>query len=162
MPGTNDEVEVLQCVALEVLKGRRRLDKPSVCCRVCGCLTLDGLYQHEICVVCDWHEDGTDDGGPADCGPHYGVSFTEAKENFRLHLTSRNPTEGQRFLRSLPLRPLKNQFLELQQSLYEAARRHNIDEAARIYDSICETIEQITRARVPSMSITKQQEPRNN
>lgn len=138
------------------------LDNPSRCCRVCGSLTLDGLYDHEICIVCDWLEDGTDDGGAINCGPHYGVSLDEAKENFRLYLTSRRPTEGQRFLRTLPLRPLKEQFMNLEQALHEAARNGDSAESERVYRLLCEEIKAISRARLPAMSVEQQRAPRNN
>lgn len=154
--------EALEAAAKRILGGRRAVDKPSVCCRVCGSLSLDGVYSHEICTICDWHEDGNDDGGPTNCGPHYGVNFDEAKENFRLYLTSRRPTEGQRFLRSLPLRRFKEQFLALQQSLYEAARKGDSAESARVYRLLYDALKSISRARLPAMSVEQQRTPRNN
>lgn len=151
----------LEETALRVLGGARQLDMPSRCCRVCGSLALDGLYSHEICLICDWHEDGSNGGGCADCGPHYGVSFEEAKEHFRCYLTSRNPAEGQRFLRALPLRSLKSEFLALQRLLGRSAPR-DIAQSARIYESMCEVLQQIRRTGVPAASLQQQCRPRYN
>lgn len=154
-------VDSLEEIALRALDGKRKVDMPSCCCRVCGSLALDGIYDHEICLICDWHEDGADDGGCADCGPHYGVSFEEAKENFRRYLTSRNPAEGQRFLRAMPLRSLKSEFLALQR-LLRASGLQDVAQSARIYESMCEVLQDIRRAGVPAMALHQQCKPRYN
>lgn len=140
---------VLESMALRIL-GNRCVDMPSVCCRVCGALTLDGQYTHEICALCGWHEDGTDDAGPVDCGPHYGVSFIEAKENFRTYMTSRNPRDGQRFVREAPLKPLKEQFLTLQDSLLQASGKEDFDQAKAAYHGMRNALRAIIQARAPA------------
>lgn len=153
---------ILERMALRILDGNRRIDMPSVCCRVCEALTLDGLYTHEICALCGWHEDGTDDAGPVDCGPHYGVSFSEAKENFRTYMTSRSPHEGQRYLREAPLKPLKEQFLALQETLLEAARNEHFYEATTAYGGMRDTLRTIVRARVPAKAASKRADIQSN
>lgn len=145
----------LEDVALRILGGKKRLDMPAVCCRVCGTLSLDGLYNHEICAFCNWHEDGTDDGGPVDCGPHYGVSFQEAQENFQAYMTSRNPRDGQRFVREAPLKEIKIHILELQEELYQAAVAQQISRAQSLYHEMSDTLKQLVHARAPASAASR-------
>lgn len=145
----------LERMALRILDGKRTVDMPSVCCRVCGALTLDGLYTHEICGLCSWHEDGTDDAGPIDAGPHYGVSFAEARENFAHYATSRNPRDGQRFVREAPLKALKEEFLAMQERFLEAARTEDIATAANAYGRMREALRAIINARAPAKAATR-------
>ncbi|WP_415005630.1 CPCC family cysteine-rich protein [Aestuariivirga sp.] len=54
-------------------------------CPCCGCKTLRGRGQDEICPVCFWEDDGQDD-ADADVvggGPNYNLSLTMARKNFR-------------------------------------------------------------------------------
>ena len=60
-------------------------------CPCCGCKTLHGRGQDEICPVCFWHDDGQDDHNADQVrgGPNYEVSLSQARQNFlQIHASS--------------------------------------------------------------------------
>jgi hypothetical protein len=50
-------------------------------CPCCGCLTLDGRGNYQICPVCRWEDDGQD-ADEVRGGPNRGISLTGAREHF--------------------------------------------------------------------------------
>ena len=55
------------------------------CCECCGYPTLDLPGDYQICWICDWMDDGCNQGGSAT------ETLAEARENFRQYLTYRTP-----------------------------------------------------------------------
>jgi hypothetical protein len=53
-----------------------------VACPVCKCLTLPARGGYDICEVCFWEDDGTDD-PDATGGPNGAVSLAAARANYR-------------------------------------------------------------------------------
>ena len=58
-------------------------------CPCCGYPTLEERMCYEICGLCDWEDDGQDDqdADRINGGPNGDYSLTEARMNFRTHLT---------------------------------------------------------------------------
>lgn len=57
-------------------------------CPCCGYPTLDERVGYDICILCDWEDDGQDD-LDADLikgGPNGDYSLTEARENFKKYI----------------------------------------------------------------------------
>ena len=54
-------------------------------CPCCGFKTLSERFCFEICIVCDWEDDGQDDHDAEvfPGGPNGSLSLTEARANFR-------------------------------------------------------------------------------
>lgn len=57
-------------------------------CPCCGYPTLEFRNDHEICLLCDWEDDGQDSAQAAEVrgGPNGDYSLAEAGENFKAHL----------------------------------------------------------------------------
>jgi hypothetical protein len=53
-------------------------------CPCCGYMTLDERCEYDICPVCFWEDDGTDDhNADSVSGPNHGLSLTQARLNYR-------------------------------------------------------------------------------
>jgi hypothetical protein len=67
-------------------------------CPVCHYPTLGERASYEICLICDWEDDGQDD-ADADVvrgGPNGDYSLTEARANFAAYLTMYRPEDKDR------------------------------------------------------------------
>ena len=66
-----------------------RLRAANVVCPCCGYVTLTERAAYEICPLCWWEDDGQDDPRADEVwgGPNGDVSLSEARRNFRDHLT---------------------------------------------------------------------------
>ncbi|BCZ48905.1 hypothetical protein psyc5s11_49720 [Clostridium gelidum] len=67
-------------------------------CPCCGYPTLDEKSNYDICIICNWEDDGQDD-ADADqvCGgPNGEYSLTEARNNFRLYTIMYYPERDMR------------------------------------------------------------------
>lgn len=62
-------------------------------CPCCGYPTLQERCMYEICSICNWEDDGSDDPLPNDrpSGPNGGITLTQGRRNFRRYLCSSNP-----------------------------------------------------------------------
>src|SRR6218665_918745 len=81
--------------------GYKTFDKYFLC-PCCYFPTLTERQDFDICFLCDWEDDGQDDHN-ADMvlgGPNHSYSLTEARENFKNHLTSYRPTDKHGFERT--------------------------------------------------------------
>src|SRR5882672_7012990 len=67
---------------------RYSLRTATVRCPCCGYTTLHERACYEICVLCEWEDDGQDDLRADEVwgGPNHNLSLTEARRNFREHL----------------------------------------------------------------------------
>lgn len=56
-------------------------------CPCCGYPTLDERAAFDICVLCNWEDDGQDDLNADEVwgGPNAGYSLTEARKNFKTN-----------------------------------------------------------------------------
>ncbi|TDB49551.1 CPCC family cysteine-rich protein [Bacillus sp. CBEL-1] len=61
-------------------------------CPCCKCLTLEERGNDDICIVCDWEDDGQDDpyADKVYGGPNGEYSLSQARENFKAHGTMYN------------------------------------------------------------------------
>jgi hypothetical protein len=64
-------------------------------CPCCEYLTLENPDDYEICILCNWEDDGQDDPHADEIwgGPNEEYSLTEARENFKKHNTMYNISE---------------------------------------------------------------------
>jgi len=62
-------------------------------CHCCGYPTLDEKASYDICILCNWEDDGQDDldADLINGGPNGNYSLTEARENFRKYLIMYSP-----------------------------------------------------------------------
>ncbi|MEU4773653.1 CPCC family cysteine-rich protein [Micromonospora sp. NPDC023644] len=52
-------------------------------CPCCRCITLDERGMYQICVVCFWEDDGSDDASAHEpSGPNGSLTLAQARENF--------------------------------------------------------------------------------
>lgn len=67
-------------------------------CPCCGYLTLDSRGEHDICVLCNWEDDGQDDPLADEVwgGPNARYSLTEARQNFLKYRVMYAPGRDQR------------------------------------------------------------------
>ena len=67
-------------------------------CPCCGYPTLDDRATYDICVLCNWEDDGQDDldANLVIGGPNSDYSLTEARENFRKYLVMYSPDRDMR------------------------------------------------------------------
>jgi hypothetical protein len=72
-------------VALALSERRQRFGASA--CPCCGYPTLRQRAQSELCLLCDWEDDGQDDtdAGELRGGPNGDLSLSEARENFADH-----------------------------------------------------------------------------
>jgi len=70
-------------------------------CPACGYPTLGELGNYDMCILCDWEDDGIDDNNIDEMsGPNSGYSLTEARLNFARYGTMYPPGDeemSQRF-----------------------------------------------------------------
>ncbi len=81
--------------------GYKTFDKYFLC-PCCNFPTLLERNNYEICLLCNWEDDGQDDHN-ADIilgGPNQSYSLTEARENFKKYLTSYRTSDKQHFERT--------------------------------------------------------------
>jgi hypothetical protein len=81
--------------------GYKTFDKYFLC-PCCSFPTLLERDNYEICVICNWEDDGQDDHN-ADTvlgGPNQNYSLTEARDNFKRYLTSYRPSDKHHFDRT--------------------------------------------------------------
>ncbi|MBU3129712.1 CPCC family cysteine-rich protein [Clostridium tagluense] len=67
-------------------------------CHCCGYPTLDEKASYDICILCDWEDDGQGD-IDADFikgGPNSDYSLAEARENFKKYLIMYSPNRETR------------------------------------------------------------------
>lgn len=64
-------------------------------CPCCGYPTLSERGGYDVCELCIWEDDGQDDPHADEIwgGPNGNYSLTEARANFRLHLSHYSPEE---------------------------------------------------------------------
>ncbi len=101
---TDDMTRWFQVYCAELESGVTQAAIPGVsyCCPCCGYPTLGERGGFEICVLCNWEDDGQDDHNAA-CvlgGPNGGYSLAEARTNFDTHTTSYRPTDRYHFERT--------------------------------------------------------------
>lgn len=67
-------------------------------CPWCGYPTLDEKGSYEICILCDWEDDGQNDSDAelAKGGPNADYSLAEARSNFKKHLIMYEPNRDMR------------------------------------------------------------------
>lgn len=67
-------------------------------CPCCGYLTLDEKASYEVCILCDWEDDGQDDfdADRIKGGANSDYSPTEARDNFKKYLTMYEPNRDMR------------------------------------------------------------------
>lgn len=104
-------------------------------CPCCGYPTLDEKASYEICILCNWEDDGQNDsnkdvvmGGP---NAHY--SLTEARENFKKYLVMYSPGRDMRTNGgdTEEERKLKKQIINLYESI---SKEKNTMELNKLYD----------------------------
>lgn len=71
-------------------------------CPCCNFPTLSERWGFEICILCNWEDDGQDNHNADKIlgWPNGNYSLTEARENFRLHLTSYRPSDKYHYERT--------------------------------------------------------------
>jgi hypothetical protein len=70
-------------------------------CPCSGYLTLDERGGYDICPLCDWEDDGQNDPHADEVwgGPNGDYSLSEARDNFRRHMTMFRPSDRRGFER---------------------------------------------------------------
>ncbi|MDO8365447.1 MAG: CPCC family cysteine-rich protein [Saprospiraceae bacterium] len=68
-------------------------------CPCCHFPTLTQRKVFEICLLCNWEDDGQDDHNADQVlgGPNHDYSLTEARNNFKKYLTSYRPSDKYHF-----------------------------------------------------------------
>ena len=68
-------------------------------CPCCFMPTLSARAAYDACEICDWEDDGqdSDDAGMVRGGPNGDYSLSEARENFKQHLTMYRPADTHAF-----------------------------------------------------------------
>ena len=71
-------------------------------CPCCHFPTLTTRGSFEICLLCNWEDDGQDNHNADKVlgGPNQSYSLTEARENFKKYLTSYRPSDAYHFERT--------------------------------------------------------------
>ena len=71
-------------------------------CPCCYLPTLKSRQDYNICVLCDWEDDGQDDHNADKVlgGPNRDYSLTEARQNFKQYLTMYRPADAYDFSRT--------------------------------------------------------------
>ena len=64
-------------------------------CPCCNYPTLNERNSYEICGLCFWEDDGQDESNANEIlgGPNQDYSLTEARNNFKLHMTMYRPSD---------------------------------------------------------------------
>lgn len=67
-------------------------------CPCCGYPTLNEKASYEICILCNWEDDGQNDSNKdvVRGGPNADYSLTEARENFKKYLVMYSPGKDMR------------------------------------------------------------------
>lgn len=67
-------------------------------CPCCGYPTLDEKASYDICILCDWEDDGQNslDADLITSGPNGGYSLKEARDNFKKYLVMYSPDRDMR------------------------------------------------------------------
>jgi hypothetical protein len=81
------------------------------CCSCCGYPTLDERGGFDICLLCNWEDDGQDDHNADRVlgGPNGDYSLAEARSNFEAHATSYRPADTRHFERTTRARAAKRE-----------------------------------------------------
>ncbi len=68
----------------------------SKCCPCCGYPALTERNAYEICIICDWEDDGQDDKNADQMlgGPNGELSLTEARINFEMNFRKFESSTG--------------------------------------------------------------------
>lgn len=71
-------------------------------CPCCYFPTLTERQGYEICLLCNWEDDGQDDHNADKVlgGPNQSYSLSEARRNFKKYLTSYRPSDTHHFERT--------------------------------------------------------------
>ncbi len=79
----------------------KKFDKYFLC-PCCHFPTLTERQGYEICLLCNWEDDGQDNYNADKIlgGPNHDYSLTEARQNFITYLTSYRPTDTYHFERT--------------------------------------------------------------
>ncbi|WKG29213.1 CPCC family cysteine-rich protein [Priestia aryabhattai] len=77
-------------------------------CPCCKYLTLENKGEFEICILCDWEDDGQDDPYADEIfgGPNGEYSLTQGRKNFQSHgfmydTMEKNPSVKEKHIRKL-------------------------------------------------------------
>jgi hypothetical protein len=72
------------------------------CCPCCYLPTLKSRQDFNICILCDWEDDGQDDHNADKVlgGPNRDYSLTEARQNFQQYFTMYRPADAYDFSRT--------------------------------------------------------------
>lgn len=108
-------------------------------CPCCGYPTLTELAAYEICVLCNWEDDGQDDESADEVwgGPNSDYSLSEAQKNFLKYRVMYSPEGDQRLTgNDTPLEfETKGQLIAAFEKLAGASladRQHLTEEVARL------------------------------
>jgi len=71
-------------------------------CPCCHFPTLTERQGYEVCLICNWEDDGQDNQNAEKVlgGPNHDYSLTEARQNFKKYLTSYRPSDILHFERT--------------------------------------------------------------
>lgn len=99
-------------------------------CPCCGYPTLDERAGYDICILCDWEDDGQDD-LDADLikgGPNGDYSLTEARENFKRYLIMYSPNREKRITGTDTKEEVevKKQLINVYKSIYKEKKQYAV------------------------------------
>jgi hypothetical protein len=100
-------------------------------CPCCGYPTLGGRGGYEICELCWWEDDGTDDEEAEEVksGPNHSYSLAEARENFTRYLVKYPPDRDRRIdgPDSDEVREVKRHLIEVFDRMLEEPSAEELD-----------------------------------
>jgi len=121
-------------------------------CPCCHFPTLTERQAFEICLLCNWEDDGQDDHNADKIlgGPNQDYSLSEARQNFIKYLTSYRPTDKYHFERTTVKKSdgkTVYDLVELKKTIIEkynsALTNKNADERKQIFKVISELERQL-------------------
>jgi hypothetical protein len=99
-------------------------------CPCCGYSTLSSRAVFEICLLCNWEDDGQDDPFADEVwgGPNGDYSLSEARDNFNLYLTKYRQSDWEAFQQSTELLHIKRELIVLYNRMIELQDHLEIEE----------------------------------
>ena len=96
-------------------------------CLCCGYPTLSQRGAYDICPLCDWEDDGQDDPHADEIwgGPNSDYSLSEARTNFKKHLTMYRPNDQRAYERHFQKLQTKRELLSIYDQMLESQRSYN-------------------------------------
>lgn len=75
-------------------------------CPCCGCPTLGARGDYEICLLCDWEDDGQDSDQASEVwgGPNGDYSLEEARSNFKRNMVMYRDYTDNNFTENIELK----------------------------------------------------------